>query len=893
MKNKKLLIGIIAAAAVVVIAVAVALVIFLGGNSGSGDGSDTSGGSVTPQYNYARGEGTEFVPVNHYPTNDLIICAKNVLDFGAKADGVTDDTKAFQDALYGAVAMGGGTVYVPEGTYYLASPIRIPDSVVLCGDWVSPEEQPVGTRGTVIVTDYMSADETVEKGLIKLGSSSGLRNVVIYYKNQSVESPKKMAPTVWSVTQSQPSVENVTFVNSYKAISFGEGKEVNCSLAGLVNVYITALNQGVVISNSYDVSRSENLHVSPQYWAENVIAPMTEQQKTALYDYTFNNCVGVTLYRGDATGLYDSYFEFLKTGILLADDPHGSGVTSGAITLTEIKNCDVGVMVENAHGIGTALTGFKASADRDCTAAVKTGYNYIYNTKVEDGSITGKYKNAAVVNSNSTVTFTDIDFNLDTSDYVFNASAGTVSCVNCTFDNGNLFTDNNGRSVGYFNGCKFRRTLKNSITEWTVLERNDAETKTQPISGYHEYKKELPQPATRNIVSITEYGAKGDRKTDCTVAIQKALDDMAAKGGGIVLIPSGRYVVKGHLTVPSGVELAGMLGVWCYSGASFTNSCLLLYAGADDPNGKAAINLEEGSGIRGFLAWYPEQNYDDFVEYSYAVRSLGPNTYAVNVNICNAYQYMDFGTYDSTGHYVRNCAGIAIKTGMLVGSNSGDGWIENVHLNQHQAYELSIHYQQGGYPPERFTELVFQKFINQTEYFVFGYNENEHVLGAFGLGAKAVFRFADQNGKSTSGTFIQCGADGCRNSYVIEQAGNLTFIAPGDVALGDAEVRTYITTASTFTGILNVYGGAGFGSPTNCFLIEGGTVNINTFTFASANNAMPMIINGGKSVNLFNCVIPLTGNAAKSQVADSVRSRCTEAGTLFNGGSGYTAGATF
>ncbi len=47
--------------------------------------------------------------------------ALNVLDFGAKGDGVTKDTAAIQKALDTAAAAGGGTVMLPEGVFLTGS----------------------------------------------------------------------------------------------------------------------------------------------------------------------------------------------------------------------------------------------------------------------------------------------------------------------------------------------------------------------------------------------------------------------------------------------------------------------------------------------------------------------------------------------------------------------------------------------------------------------------------------------------------------------------------------------------------------------------------------------------------------------------------------------------
>ncbi|WP_308812183.1 glycosyl hydrolase family 28-related protein [Pseudomonas japonica] len=44
----------------------------------------------------------------------------NVRDYGAKGDGIADDTQAIQQAIDAAAKAGGGQVYVPQGTYMLS-----------------------------------------------------------------------------------------------------------------------------------------------------------------------------------------------------------------------------------------------------------------------------------------------------------------------------------------------------------------------------------------------------------------------------------------------------------------------------------------------------------------------------------------------------------------------------------------------------------------------------------------------------------------------------------------------------------------------------------------------------------------------------------------------------
>src|SRR5664279_3613259 len=59
------------------------------------------------------------------------------------------------------------------------------------------------------------------------------------------------------------------------------------------------------------------------------------------------------------------------------------------------------------------------------------------------------------------------------------------------------------------------------------------------------------------VYNIRDYGAIGDGETDETQAIQKAID-AASQAGGIVLVPVGHWLCRGHLEIKMGVHLAGM-----------------------------------------------------------------------------------------------------------------------------------------------------------------------------------------------------------------------------------------------------------------------------------------------------------------------------------------------
>src|SRR4051812_42530912 len=68
------------------------------------------------------------------PPKKGCIMIYNVKDFGAIGNGVADDTLAIQSAIDAAHAAGGGSVYVPNGTYIVRGGDQASDGAILLYD---------------------------------------------------------------------------------------------------------------------------------------------------------------------------------------------------------------------------------------------------------------------------------------------------------------------------------------------------------------------------------------------------------------------------------------------------------------------------------------------------------------------------------------------------------------------------------------------------------------------------------------------------------------------------------------------------------------------------------------------------------------------------------------
>jgi len=328
-------------------------------------------------------------------------------------------------------------------------------------------------------------------------------------------------------------------------------------------------------------------------------------------------------------------------------------------------------------------------------------------------------------------------------------------------------------------------------------------------------------------VKAAPYSATGDGVADDAAAIQDALDDAGAAGGGTVYLPPGVYKVSTHLSVPQGVELRGAYGV--LHGAEGIDATLVLAfegKGASNPQTDTAfITLAADSGVRGFTIAYPDQGFGDTIKtvspYPYTIRGAGSGVWIADMNLLNSYYGVDLATHRTDGHLVSGVWGTAFKLGMDIGGEAVGGVIERAFISfamVYQSYKDSSPMIYGLQP-------LIDYVKTNTVGFRYGDSSGERSYSSVAFYVNVAHHFVDDgNGGPTDAEFWHAGSDWSRDyGYLFEGGDDLRFI--GLVGGSSYEgAGTWLRTTSGFGGTVDVYGRLNWAirEPES---VSGGTVN--------------------------------------------------------------------
>lgn len=191
----------------------------------------------------------------------------------------------------------------------------------------------------------------------------------------------------------------------------------------------------------------------------------------------------------------------------------------------------------------------------------------------------------------------------------------------------------------------------------------------------------FPYPATSDALgpNVLDFGATADGVTDCTTAFQKALDSVKPNGG-VVSVPAGRYLFRGHIRIPTAVTLQGS---WQSPPANETGTVLMPTEGSGAEGADAFITLEPNALVKGVVITYPEQssNAEKPTPYPWTIRGLAQDCQVMDILLIRSYKGIDFGTYPCSRFYINNVYGSVLRRGIYIDGSIDVGRVSNVHFS--------------------------------------------------------------------------------------------------------------------------------------------------------------------------------------------------------------------
>lgn len=244
------------------------------------------------------------------PTNAAVSASEyNIRDFGAKGDGISDDSRAIQSAIDKAFISGGGIVLVPGSNsgWLLKKPLLIRPNVTLKGIHVGPSDSHLlSANDAGKMAESINTSPSIPGSLmvehskypaITFSHDSGIQGITFVYPNQAPYKniPIKIYPPTlqikgFDINAKAPGINRSSKIKSDGPIS---GRSVTIRDVGAINSYhildisgenppvkyqaaqITIdglwgypLSVGVNIQNSLDTVMLHNIQFRPTFFGK-------------------------------------------------------------------------------------------------------------------------------------------------------------------------------------------------------------------------------------------------------------------------------------------------------------------------------------------------------------------------------------------------------------------------------------------------------------------------------------------------------------------------------------------------------------------------------------------------------------------------------------------------
>jgi hypothetical protein len=336
------------------------------------------------------------LPIGFNVSDDVV----SVQDFGAKGDGKTDDTKAFQKAL-DSFGTKGGTVYAPRGTYLFTGSLNIPQAVTLKGAFESvPAHNGIrdeglpkpGDDGTTFFVTGGKGNENATP-FITLNTNSTLRGVVLYWPQQDPEKEPDAYPWGVAMRGKNPALLDVEMLNPYNAIDASKNER-----ALIRNISGQPLRRGIYVDGIYDIGRIENVHWNP-WWS----------MKPALFNWQKANGEAFIFERTDWHYVFNTFCYGYRIGYKFGGSKEG--VCNGNFLGIGADACHTSVLVEKSAPMGLLITnGEFVAMDGENPTMVQVNAGNEGNITFSNCAFWGPCNQNAIIDGQGVTTFSDCIF---------------------------------------------------------------------------------------------------------------------------------------------------------------------------------------------------------------------------------------------------------------------------------------------------------------------------------------------------------------------------------------------------------------------------------------------------------------------------------------------------
>ncbi len=370
----------------------------------------------------------------------------SVVDYGAVADSITDNTRAFQRAI-DAASLKGGTVVVPAGKYLIKGSLHL-EGVSLQGENLAPRSwEPL--KGTIILATGGRDNESTS-ALFEMRNSTAVSGITVYYPEQSVDD---IHPYPWTFhigsysndsTVFDCTIENVTLINSYNGIHAGPNENGRHRIN---SVFGCVLRRGIFVESVGDIGRIENVQFHCHFWG----SPATRGDFWKVFNYMQENCEAFILGRSDWEYMTNTFVFPARIGYHFIHTENGnwSGSCNGQFSGIAADAAGCCIRVDDIQPMGLLISNgqFNAHLTGDSTQIMISPTN-TGNIRFVNCGFWGPVKHNANIRGSGFVSFSDCYFSnnfFNEEFYSIVCEGGHLQVNNCTFDGVQSSVDKTGK----------------------------------------------------------------------------------------------------------------------------------------------------------------------------------------------------------------------------------------------------------------------------------------------------------------------------------------------------------------------------------------------------------------------------------------------------------------